>query len=87
VRGGDQIWPAQRPRARRRAQVQFSGEIFEQIVLVDVRKAGKDPNVNVPELGAQSESHAFTSFLTTDNVQGGRIAADGLADANKAPPT
>ena len=95
------------------------------------RQAGKDLDVNVPELGAQSESDingqisilenavaekpaavvisptefkalgkpideaakkvpiigidssadskAFTSFLTTDNVQGGRIAADGLA--------
>src|SRR5271165_7008119 len=103
---------------------------YWQIVLAGARKAGKDLNVNVPELGAQSESdingqisilenavsekpaaivisptqkaalgkpideaakkiiiigidsaadsNAFTSFLTTDNVQGGRIAADGL---------
>src|SRR6201985_394177 len=109
---------------------------YWQIVLAGARKAGKDLNVNVPELGAQSESDingqisilenavsekpaaivisrtqkaalgkpideaakkvkiigidsaadskAFTSFLTTDNVQGGRIAADGLADAIKA---
>src|SRR5208337_3409157 len=109
---------------------------YWQIVLAGARKAGKDLNVNVPELGAQSESdingqisilenavsekpaaivisptqkaalgkpideaakkiiiigidsaadsNAFTSFLTTDNVQGGRIAADGLADAIKA---
>ncbi|TIU93280.1 MAG: ABC transporter substrate-binding protein, partial [Mesorhizobium sp.] len=28
-----------------------------------------------------AESKAFTSFLTTDNVQGGRVAADGLAAA------
>ena len=28
-------------------------------------------------------SKAFTSFLTTDNVQGGRIGADGLADGIK----
>src|SRR6201995_2363908 len=106
---------------------------YWQIVLAVARKAGKDLNVNVPELGAQSESDindqisilenavsekpaalvisptefkalgkpideaakktpiigidsaadskAFTSFLTTDNVQGGRIAADGLAAA------
>jgi ribose transport system substrate-binding protein len=106
---------------------------YWQIVLAGARKAGKDLNVNVPELGAQSESDingqisilenavsekpaaivisptqkaalgkpideaakkvkiigidsaadskAFTSFLTTDNVQGGRIAADGLAAA------
>jgi ribose transport system substrate-binding protein len=109
---------------------------YWQIVLAGARKAGKDLNVNVPELGAQSESdingqisilenavsekpvaivisptqkaalgkpideaakkvkiigidsaadsNAFTSFLTTDNVQGGRIGADGLADAIKA---
>src|ERR1700719_3477342 len=109
---------------------------YWQIVLAGARKAGKDLNVNVPELGAQSESdingqisilenavsekpaaivisptqkaalgkpideaakkvkiigidsaadsNSFTSFLTTDNVQGGRIAADGLADAIKA---
>ncbi|HEY3719648.1 MAG TPA: ABC transporter substrate-binding protein [Roseiarcus sp.] len=106
---------------------------YWQIVLAGARKAGKDLGVNVPELGAQSESDisgqisilenavsekpaavvisptefkalgkpvdeaakkvpiigidsaadskAFTSFLTTDNVQGGRIAADGLAEA------
>jgi ribose transport system substrate-binding protein len=109
---------------------------YWQIVLAGARKAGKDLNVNVPELGAQSESDingqisilenavsgnpaaivisptqkaalgkpideaakkvkiigidssadskAFTSFLTTDNVQGGRIAADGLGEAIKA---
>ena len=109
---------------------------YWQIVLAGARKAGKDLGVNVPELGAQSESDingqisilenavsgnpaaivisptqfaalgkpideaakkvkiigidsaadskAFTSFLTTDNVQGGRVAADGLADAIKA---
>jgi ribose transport system substrate-binding protein len=109
---------------------------YWQIVLAGARKAGKDLNVNVPELGAQSESDingqisilenavsgnpaaivisptqfkalgkpideaakkviiigidsaadskAFKSFLTTDNVQGGRIAADGLAEAIKA---
>jgi ribose transport system substrate-binding protein len=106
---------------------------YWQIVLAGARKAGKDLGVNVPELGAQSESDingqisilenavagkpaavvisptefkalgkpideaakkvkiigidsgadskAFTSFLTTDNVQGGRIAADGLGEA------
>ena len=39
----------------------------------------------VPVIGIDSaaNSKAFTSFLTTDNVQGGRIAADGLADAIK----
>ena len=39
----------------------------------------------VPIIGIDSaaDSKAFTSFLTTDNVQGGRIAADGLAKAIK----
>ena len=101
---------------------------FWQIVLAGARKAGKDLDVKVPQLGAQSESDingqisilenavsekpaaiviaptqfkalgqpideaakkvkivgidsaadskAFTSFLQTDNVQGGRVAAD-----------
>ena len=40
----------------------------------------------VPIIGIDSgaDSKAFSSFLTTDNVQGGRIAADGLAAAIKA---
>ncbi len=32
-------------------------------------------------IDSAADSKAFTSFLTTDNVQGGRIAADGLAAA------
>ncbi|PTM96035.1 ABC transporter substrate-binding protein [Mycoplana dimorpha] len=115
--------------------VKDTTSFYWQIVLAGARAAGKDLNVNVPELGAQSESDingqisilenavagspaavviaptefkalgkpideaakavpiigidsaadskAFTSFLTTDNVQGGRIAADGLAAAIK----
>jgi ribose transport system substrate-binding protein len=113
--------------------VKDTTSFYWQIVFAGARKAGKDLGVNVPELGAQSESDvngqisilenavagkpaaivisptqrsalgkpideaakkvkivgidsaadskAFTSFLTTDNVQGGRIAADGLAAA------
>src|ERR1700731_3660086 len=109
---------------------------FWQIVLAGARKAGQDLSVNVPELGAQSESDingqvshlenavsekpaaiviaptqfkalgkpideaakkciiigidsaadskAFTSFLQTDNVQGGRAGADALAAAIQA---
>jgi ribose transport system substrate-binding protein len=116
--------------------VKDTTSFYWQIVLAGARQAGKDLGVNVPELGAQSESdingqisilenavagspaavvisptefkalgkpideaaksvpiigidsgadsQAFTSFLTTDNVQGGRIAADGLAAAIKA---
>jgi ribose transport system substrate-binding protein len=112
--------------------VKDTTSFYWQIVLAGARKAGQDLGVNVPELGAQSESDisgqisilenavagkpaavvisptefkalgkpvdeaaksvpiigidssadskAFTSFLTTDNVQGGRIAADGLAE-------
>jgi ribose transport system substrate-binding protein len=113
--------------------VKDTTSFYWQIVLAGARQAGKDLGVNVPELGAQSESDitgqisilenavaekpaavvisptqfkalgkpvdeaakkvpiigidssadskAFTSFLTTDNVQGGRIAADGMAEA------
>jgi len=116
--------------------VKDTTSFYWQIVLAGARQAGKDLGINVPELGAQSESDingqitilenavaggpaavvisptefkalgkpvdeaaksvpiigidsaadskAFTSFLTTDNVQGGRIAADGLAAAIKA---
>lgn len=41
---------------------------------------------SVPIIGIDSsaDSTAFTSFLTTDNVQGGRIAAQGLVAAVKA---
>ncbi|OBZ93734.1 ABC transporter substrate-binding protein [Pararhizobium polonicum] len=115
--------------------VKDTTSFYWQIVLAGARAAGKDLGVNVPELGAQSESDingqitilenavagapaavvisptefkalgkpideaakavpiigidsgadskAFTSFLTTDNTQGGRIAADGLAAAIK----
>ncbi len=109
---------------------------YWQVVLAGARRAAKELNVKVPELGATSEadingqisilensvsskpaaiviaptqfaalgppiteaakkvkiigidsaadSKAFTSFLTTDNVQGGREAADALAAAIKA---
>lgn len=113
--------------------VKDTTSFYWQIVLAGARQAGKDLNVNVQELGAQSEadingqigilenavsgkpaavvisptqfaalgpaiteaakqvkvigidsaadSKSFTSFLTTDNVQGGRAAADALAAA------
>ena len=116
--------------------VKDTTSFFWQIVLAGARKAGKELDINVPELGAQSESDingqigilenavsqnpaaivisptqfaalgkpideaakkvivigidsaadskAFTSFLQTDNVQGGRAAADALAAAIKA---
>ncbi len=113
--------------------VKDTTSFYWQIVLAGARKAGHDLNVNVPQLGAQSEaditgqigilenavagkpaavviaptqfaalgppiteaakqikiigidsaadSKAFTAFLTTDNVAGGRRAADALAEA------
>src|SRR6202043_3908267 len=106
---------------------------YWQTVFAGARKAGKELNVEIHELGAQAESDvngqvsvlenavsekpaaivisptqfsalgkpideaakkaiiigidsgadskSFTSFLQTDNVQGGRVAADGLAAA------
>lgn len=38
-------------------------------------------SVKIIGIDSAADSQAFTSFLTTDNVQGGRIAADGLAEA------
>lgn len=37
--------------------------------------------VKVIGIDSSADSKSFTSFLTTDNVQGGRVAADGLAAA------
>ena len=38
-------------------------------------------SVKIIGIDSSADSKAFTSFLTTDNVQGGRIAADGIAAA------
>ncbi|MDP4823129.1 MAG: ABC transporter substrate-binding protein [Aestuariivirgaceae bacterium] len=40
--------------------------------------------VKIIGIDSGADSKAFTSFLTTDNVEGGRVAADGLAAAVKA---
>jgi ribose transport system substrate-binding protein len=40
--------------------------------------------VKIIGIDSAADSKAFTSFLTTDNVSGGRIAADGLAAAIQA---
>ena len=37
--------------------------------------------VKIIGIDSGADAKAFTSFLTTDNVQGGRVAADGLAAA------
>jgi ribose transport system substrate-binding protein len=41
-------------------------------------------SVKIIGIDSAANSKAFTSFLTTDNVQGGRAAADALADGIKA---
>ena len=41
-------------------------------------------SVKIIGIDSSANSHAFTSFLTTDNVQGGRAAADALAAGIKA---
>jgi ribose transport system substrate-binding protein len=38
-------------------------------------------SVKIIGIDSAADSKAFTSFLTTDNVQGGRVAADALAQA------
>jgi ribose transport system substrate-binding protein len=40
--------------------------------------------VKVIRIDSTADSKSFTSFLQTDNVQGGRVAADGLAAAIQA---
>jgi ribose transport system substrate-binding protein len=40
-------------------------------------------SVKIIGIDSAADSKSFTSFLTTDNVQGGRVAADGLAAAIK----
>jgi ribose transport system substrate-binding protein len=41
-------------------------------------------SVKIIGIDSAADSKAFTSFLTTDNVQGGRAAADALAEGVKA---
>jgi ribose transport system substrate-binding protein len=45
---------------------------------------GAAKKVKIIGIDSAADSKAFTSFLTTDNVAGGRIAADGLAAAIQA---
>ena len=47
-------------------------------------RRGRQAKVKVIGIDSGADSKAFTSFLTTDNVQGGRVAADGLAAAISA---
>src|ERR1700678_2354123 len=48
---------------------------YWQIVLAGARKAGKDLGVNVPELGAQSESDISGQISILENTAAGKPAA------------
>ena len=48
-------------------------------------RRSRQVKVKIIGIDSGADSKAFTSFLTTDNVQGGRVAADGLAAAIGAP--
>src|ERR1700757_3976231 len=52
---------------------------FWQIVFAGARKAGKDLNVNVPELGAQSESDINGQIAILENAVSGSPAAIVIA--------
>src|SRR5882724_8253545 len=52
---------------------------FWQIVLAGARKAGQDLNVNVPELGAQSESDINGQISILENAVSGNPAAVVIA--------
>ena len=57
---------------------QSEADINGQIAILENAVASKPAAIGID---SAADSKAFTSFLTTDNVQGGRIAADGLAAA------
>ena len=55
--------------------VKDTTSFFWQIVLAGARKAGKDLGVNVPELGAQSESDINGQISILENAVSGKPAA------------
>src|ERR1700740_1572154 len=59
--------------------VKDTTSFFWQIVLAGARKAGKDLNVNVPELGAQSESDINGQIAILENAVSGSPAASVIA--------
>jgi ribose transport system substrate-binding protein len=67
---------AQKPAAIVIAPTQFAG------LGKPIDAAAKQ--VKIIGIDSAADSKAFTSFLTTDNVQGGRVGADGLAAAIQA---
>ena len=54
--------------------VKDTTSFYWQIVLAGARKAGKDLNVNVPELGAQSESDINGQISILENAVAGKAA-------------
>src|SRR5271169_5211635 len=59
--------------------VKDTTSFYWQIVLAGARKAGKDLGVNVPELGAQSESDITGQISTLENAVAGKPAAVVIA--------
>ena len=57
---------------------------YWQIVLAGARKAGKDLNVNVPELGAQSESDINGQISILENAVSEKPAAIVISPTQKA---
>jgi ribose transport system substrate-binding protein len=57
---------------------------YWQIVLAGARKAGKDLNVNVPELGAQSESDFNGQISILENAVSEKPAAIVISPTQKA---
>src|SRR3982074_765536 len=55
--------------------VKDTTSFYWQIVLAGARKAGKDLNVNVPELGAKSESDINGQISILENAVSGKPAA------------
>ena len=59
--------------------VKDTTSFYWQIVLAGARKAGKDLGVNVPELGAQSESDINGQISILENAVSGKPAAIVIA--------
>src|SRR5271167_3390223 len=59
--------------------VKDTTSFFWQIVLAGARKAGQEFNVNVPELGAQSESDINGQISILENAVAGNPAAVVIA--------
>ena len=74
------------PSSRTRSPVKPAAVVISPTEFKALGKPVDEAAKSVPIIGINSaaNSKAFTSFLTTDNVEGGRVARDGLAEAIKA---